>query len=371
MNKQGWEIKKLGDICKVLDSKRRPITKKDRVSGIYPYYGATGIQDYIDNYIFDGLFVLVGEDGAKWGANDKTSFLVTGKCWVNNHAHVLEINKTTSPQWVIYYLNHKDLNEYITGAVVPKLNQQALRNILIPIPPLPIQNQIVKELDTLQAIITKKKAQLEELDKLAQATFYDMFGDPVENEKGWIKKKLFELTSKLGDGIHGTPRYTDNGDYFFINGNNLKDGKVIITTATKKVSKEEYERHKTDLTKNTILISINGTIGNIAFYNQEKIMLGKSVCYLNLNNDIGIIYIYSLLKTNYFLEYAKGESTGSTIKNVSLKTMRNFNIPIPPLPLQNQFAKQIEAIEKQKELINQSIAETQLLFDSAMDNYFN
>ena len=90
--KHGWEIKKLKDVCEILDSQRKPVTKKDRRQGCYPYYGATGIQDYVDSYIFDGRYLLVGEDGAKWGAYDKTAFIVEGKCWVNNHAHILKLH---------------------------------------------------------------------------------------------------------------------------------------------------------------------------------------------------------------------------------------------------------------------------------------
>ena len=88
--KEGWEYKKIGELCEILDSQRRPVTKRDRKEGIYPYYGASGIQDFVDSYIFDGRYLLVGEDGAKWGSLDKSAYIVEGKCWVNNHAHVLK-----------------------------------------------------------------------------------------------------------------------------------------------------------------------------------------------------------------------------------------------------------------------------------------
>ena len=184
--KENWTYKKLGEVCEVLDSKRKPVTKADRVSGVYPYYGATGIQDYVDKYIFDGDYLLVGEDGAKWGTNDKTAYQIHGKCWVNNHAHVLKINDgIANTSFIEYYLVWKDLSSFITGAIVQKLTQAALVSIPIPIPSLETQSRIVSELDLLQSIIDKQKTQLKELDNLAQAVFYDMFGDPVENEKGF------------------------------------------------------------------------------------------------------------------------------------------------------------------------------------------
>ena len=195
--KQGWEIKKLGEVCEILDHLRVPITKKDRREGVYPYYGASGVQDYVDSYIFDGRYLLVGEDGAKWGANDKSAYIIEGKSWVNNHAHILKLNENVSDRLVEYYLVSKDLSEYITGAVVPKLTQQALRSIPIPIPPFPEQEKIVVELDCLSGVIEKKREQLKELDALAESIFYTMFGDPITNEKGWEVKKLEDVSTLI------------------------------------------------------------------------------------------------------------------------------------------------------------------------------
>ena len=108
----------------------------------------------------------------------------------------------------------------------------------------------------------------------------------------WDLKTLGDLTTRIGDGIHSTPNYNQNGDYFFVNGNNLINGKIIVTEETKKVSEEEYIVNKRDLNNSTILYSINGTIGNIAFYNNEKIVLGKSASYINLSNKVDKFFVY-------------------------------------------------------------------------------
>ena len=129
------EFAQLGDVCEVLDRIRKPITKRDRVPGPYPYYGATGVLDYVEGYLFDEPLVLVGEDGAKWEAGENTAFAVDGKCWVNNHAHVLRPDRgMLLDSWLIYYLNQSDLTPFITGLTVPKLNQGKLREIPIPLP---------------------------------------------------------------------------------------------------------------------------------------------------------------------------------------------------------------------------------------------
>jgi len=144
----GWHSRNLGDICEVLDRLRRPITKRDRVAGPFPYYGATGIVDHVGDFIFDEKLVLVGEDGAKWESGEQTAFVVDGKCWVNNHAHVLRpMRDIVIDEWLAYYLTHLDLAPWVGGLTVPKLNQGSLREIPIPLPPLAEQKRIVAILD--------------------------------------------------------------------------------------------------------------------------------------------------------------------------------------------------------------------------------
>ena len=152
---------------------------------------------------------------------------------------------------------------------------------------------------------------------------------PFEVPQGWEWSRLSSIVSLLGDGIHGTPEYSEDGSVYFINGNNLSDGQILIKTDTKRVSKEEAIKHSRLLNESTVLVSINGTIGNIAFYSGESVILGKSACYFNLLNGIEKEYIKVILLTDYFLEYAKRVATGSTIKNVPLSGMRNLLVPIP------------------------------------------
>jgi len=140
----------LGGLCEVLDSKRQPITKKDRAPGPIPYYGATGVVDYVRDFIFDEDLVLLGEDGAKWGPGDKSAFGISGRTWVNNHAHVLRPDrKVVRDQWLIEYLNAVDLGDYVTGLTVPKLNQAQMRSIPVPVPTLAVQDELLSRLDAV------------------------------------------------------------------------------------------------------------------------------------------------------------------------------------------------------------------------------
>ena len=162
----------------------------------------------------------------------------------------------------------------------------------------------------------------------------------------WEEVELELLSLKISDGIHSTPVYDDNGDYYFINGNNLIDGIIIIDEKTKRVSKEEYEKHKRVLNQHTILLSINGTIGNISTYNHEKVVLGKSACYININDKkANQKFIINFLKTSKVNNFFTSELTGSTIKNLSLKTVKNTIIDLPSLNEQQKIADCLSSID--------------------------
>ena len=164
--KEGVEMKTLGKICNNLDFKRKPITGSKRVAGIYPYYGASGIVDYVESYIFDGEYLLVSEDGANLlTRTTPIAFSIKGKNWVNNHAHVLEFDNKTTQKFVEIFLNMIDLSPWINGAAQPKLNQANLNIIEIPLPPLSEQQRIVSILDTFEASITNLEAQLAQRQK--------------------------------------------------------------------------------------------------------------------------------------------------------------------------------------------------------------
>jgi type I restriction enzyme S subunit len=370
-----WNLVSLKEIVNNLDNKRVPLNSSQRElkesKPLYPYIGANNIMGYIDEYIFDEKILCVAEDGGSWGYNQRCAVLYNEKVWVNNHAHVITAKENLVLEYLMYYLNHTDLNLYINGATRGKLTKSSLESIQVPLPPLSQQQKIANILDAADALRQNDKALIAKYDELTQALFLDMFGDPVSNPKRWEFKVLNQLVSKLGDGLHGTPKYSEDGEYYFVNGNNLDNGKITISENTKRVDFSEYEKHKKDLNENTMLVSINGTIGKIAFYNNEKIILGKSACYFNLiKGSVNDIFLFHIFKSDYFLRYSSSLSTGSTIQNVSLKTMREFPIPIPPLELQNQFAERVAVVEEQKAIAQKSLEKSESLFNSLLQKAF-
>ena len=167
---------------------------------------------------------------------------------------------------------------------------------------------------------------------------------PFEIPENWCWCRLEDLVTILGDGLHGTPQYDISGEYYFVNGNNLNNGVIEIKPDTKKINEKEFKKYKKDLNETTIFVSINGTIGNIAFYNNEKIILGKSACYFNVAIEDLKKYFFYLFQTDFFLNYALDNATGTTIKNVGLGTMRNFLLSLPPLSVQNAIVAKLEQV---------------------------
>jgi type I restriction enzyme M protein len=230
------------------------------------------------------------------------------------------------------------LSKTVMGVAIQNVaSVKVLKELEIPLPPISIQKEIVTEIEGYQKIIDGAKAVVEN------------YVPQIDIDSDWEMMQLESISTKLGDGLHGTPEYSSEGDYYFINGNNLLDSKISFKESTKRVSKKEYDKYKKELTNRTILVSINGTLGNVAIYNNEKVVLGKSVCYINLKENIDKEFVKIYLQSTNFLDYTLRMSTGSTIQNVSLQSMRSFNIPIPPIETQKQIVTQIE---KEQTLVN-------------------
>lgn len=347
-----WDIVRLKYRTINMDSKRVPLRADDRGNkGPYPYYGATGIIDYVDEYIFEGTNVLVGEDGAPFFIpNRDVAFIAEGKYWVNNHAHILGCSSSIIPEVLKHMLNIVDYSAHISGSTRDKLTQTEMNDINLIEIPISEQTAIAAYLDTkttqIDQLIANKQRLIELLKEERTAIINQAVTkglDPTVPMKTsgiewlgdipahWEIKKLKYVATKIGDGLHGTPIYNSNGQYYFINGNNLGAQSIEVNWNTNTVSREEYEKYKLSLNENTVLVSLNGTIGNLSFYNGEPIVLSKSVGYLCLASNVcERQYIYHALQSKYVRTYFDLSLAGSTISNLSLNTMRNLKIAYPP-----------------------------------------
>jgi type I restriction enzyme S subunit len=186
----------------------------------------------------------------------------------------------------------------------------------------------------------------------------------------WNEVILDNITSRIGDGLHGTPQYDINGEYHFINGNNLKNGRIEINSKTKSVNREVAEKHKKPLSDKTILISINGTIGNVAYYNGEKCMLGKSACYINLNEDVNTDYMYYIFCDKQFQFYLEMIATGTTIPNVPLKGIRKYTFNLPPLPEQKAIAEVLSSLDDKIDLLHRQNQTLEAMAETLFRQWF-
>lgn len=192
----------------------------------------------------------------------------------------------------------------------------------------------------------------------------------IELYSRWKSVKLQEIVSKLGDGLHGTPEYDIDGEYYFINGNNLIDGKIVIKENTQRVTEQEYLKYKKELNDRTILLGINGTIGNVAIYNGEKCILGKSACYFNVINDVSKDYIKYVVMDKTFQAYIENFANGSTIMNVSLKVVRDYEFALPPIPEQTAIAKILTSLDDKIDLLHRQNKTLEQLAETLFRQWF-
>lgn len=233
------------------------------------------------------------------------------------------------------------------------LNKKLFLSIPVNIPLLKEQEKIAKFLSTVDKKITNLENTITSLENQKKGLLQQIFSQKLrfKDENGnnypiWEKKKLHELCFKIGDGLHATPKYIDSGSNYFINGNNLFNKKILVNELTKKVSNNELSKYYIPLDNNSILISLNGTIGNLAFYNNESIILGKSCGYINLKDNILKEFIYYYLLQSKIQLYFYKELTGTTIKNLSLSSLKNTPIRLPCLEEQTKIANFLSAFDR-------------------------
>ncbi|MFZ2726821.1 MAG: N-6 DNA methylase [Methylococcaceae bacterium] len=318
-----YPLVKLGEVCDILDSLRKPVTKSDRKTGEYPYYGATGIVDYVDNYIFDEKLVLIGEDGAKWNIGDKTAFIINGKTWVNNHAHVLRPKRELIlDELLVEIINGMNLLPFITGVTVPKLNQEKLRQIEIPLPPLEIQNAIVAEIEQWQKVIDGAKKVVAN------------YRPVIDIKPDWEMVKLGEAI-KLSSGRFLPKSNQKEGVYLVYGGNGY------------------FGRHNEYFTEEKTLIigRVGAYCGAIHITDKNSWITDNALYVTEKIKPLNLIFLKTVLEQINLNQYAKVGGQPS----INQSTIYEIEIPLPPLEIQNAIVEQIEkeraSVESCKTLI--------------------
>ena len=401
---ESWMWVRLNSVISLLSGSDLPSDKYNSSGNGIPYItGASNIEgsrviinrwtEYPNNIAHYGDLLLTCK-----GTVGKTSILSESE--VHIARQIMAITTITVDTVYIQYFIETQVENLKSKAksMIPGIERTNVLKLALPLPPLPEQKRIVAKIEELLPLIDRyEKAwtRLEDFNKrfptdmqksilqmaiqgkLVEQRTEEGTGEelyrriqeekqalvkagkikkqkplpeisedevPFEIPETWRLVRLRDITEAIGDGIHGTPEYSIDGGYYFINGNNLCNGKIVYKSDTQQVSKEEYEKNKNPLSKNTVLLSINGTIGNVAYYNNEPIILGKSACFITLLDSISREYIRKLLESKFFMDYAFREATQTTIKNVSLKAIRMLPVPLPPVAEQKRIVAKLDEV---------------------------
>ena len=327
------------------------------------------IQDFGMNTLEEGI-ILFPKRGMTIFTNKVV--ITKSKCFIDPNLMGVKVFDSFNKIFLFYFLTNRGLGDICDSSTIPQINNKHIYPLEFTNPPVSEQQQIVSFLDTKTSLIdsliekTQRKIELlkEKRTTLINEVVTKGLNPNVEMKDSgvewigeipshWNRNKLNRISERIGDGLHSTPKYVDSSEFFFINGNNLVDGKIKIFNSTKCVSEEEFNKHFIQLNSKTILLSINGTIGNLSYYNNEKVILGKSSCYINLKENINHNFIYYVLKSESINKYFTFELTGSTIFNLSLNSIRNTPIVIPSEKEQQQI---VEYLDEQTQKIDKIIS---------------
>ena len=352
------EFIRVEECCEILDSQRKPVTESERVPGMYPYYGANGIQGTINQYIFDDKLVLVAEDGGHFGSKTKPiAYLVNGKCWVNNHAHVLRAKKGFLAEYICYSLMFYKIEGYINGATRQKLTQAALRKLSIPKKSVEYQKAIVDRLDLVKCIIEKKQNIINELDLFIKSRFVEMFGDlnhnpsyPVVNLKGLI------IGSPSNGFFASKELYDKNGKVNLIGVKEVVGNLYTDIYDTQKLNVDESTLKKYLIDYGDMLFCRSSLVKSgiakasiVPKSNNKSCIFECHIIKIKLNQQLCIPeFMQVQSEQTYFRNQVIKNSKTATMTTISQQGIVDAKVLLPPLSIQQEFTKLLSQINKLK-----------------------
>lgn len=346
--KHNWEYKRLGDVCEMKSGSfisAEELSKNYR----YPCFGGNGIRGYIDKYSHNGNYCIIGRVGALCGNVHQYD----GEFYATEHAIVVTPINIQNVRWLYYQLSSLNLRSLAKGVAQPVISIGTLNTVNIHIPPIKTQERIVAELDELNGVIEAKREQLKQLDLLAQSIFYAMFGDPVTNPKGWNKHPFGKICklSAGGDKPSDTVKERSLKCPVPVFSNGVENEGLYGYTSTAKI-------HEPALT-----ISGRGTLG-VPFIRLNPFVPIIRLIVAIPSENVSLVYLFHLVKSLNL------KGNGVAIPQLTVPMIKDIQMPIPPLSLQEQFAAKVEAIQTQKAEIQASIKELQTFLNSRMDYWF-
>lgn len=370
-----WETVRWEQVLQIKNGKNQKAVVSS--SGMYPIYGSGGIMGYANDYICPEKTTIIGRKGSI-----NNPIYVEQKFWNVDTAFGLVANPNLDSKFLYFFCFQYDFQRHNRAVTIPSLTKSDLLQIYMPLPPLDEQKRIVKNLDLASEIVKGYKEQLAELDKLVQSVFYEMFGDPVTNEKGWKIQKLKDITSLIQSG--NTPKggkqvYIDSGIMFIRSQNvwknriELNDVAYIDEVTHKKMSKTSLKHNDILITKTGRFNTENSSLGRAALYSGDDNIanINGHVYLVRLNAGIEHKFVLHILTADEYREYIRSVCVGGIDKRqINKEHLEEFPIILPPLSLQTHFASIVTEIEAQKAKIQQALTEAENLFNSLMQEYF-
>ena len=321
----GVEFRELGEVCEIADNKRKPIKSSLRVAGKTPYYGANNIQDYVDGYTHDGEYVLLAEDGSASLENYSVQY-ATGKFWANNHVHVVKGLDEVLNRFLFHWFRNMNFIPFLSGGTRAKLTKAKMVVILIPIPPLPIQQEIVKILDTFTTLEAELEAELE-----ARKEQYEYYRDELLTFGEDMEWKTLGEVGKILRKTAITAKETTAGEI------------PVVANAPKSI----YFHGESNRSGETIVVARSGAYAGLVSFWSQPIFLTDA---FSIHLDVALLkakFVYYLLKqkqeTIHFMK------KGSGVPHVRAKDFESYSIPIPPLAEQERI---VTILDKFDALVN-------------------
>ena len=396
---EGWVLTDIGELLTNRDSERVPLSlgvRSKQENKIYDYYGATGVVDKVDGYLFDERLLLIGEDGANLLSRSKdNAFFAEGKYWVNNHAHILDCPEKEVLDYVAFLINSMSLEDYITGSAQPKLNQDNLNKIEIPLPPLEEQRRIIAQVNLWQRCLMELETSENELNESvesAKSKILDLaihgklvpqdandepasellkrinpkavascdnphYVEPYDLPDGWIWCKLMDLCTFLSRGK--SPKYSERDTTYpvFAQKCNLKEGGISLENARflepTSINRwpDVYHLQTGDVLVNS---TGTGTVGRTRLFNESClgsypfVVPDSHVSVVRTHSDIVSEYIFALMSSSWIQAYLENNLAGSTNqKELYIGVLQNVDVPLPPIMEQKRIADKIETLYQQ------------------------
>lgn len=378
---QGWRWLPLAEVADNLDNKRKPINAAERETrkGDVPYYGATGQVGWIDKHLLDEEVVLVGEDGAPFLEPGRPkAYMISGKSWVNNHAHILRARDGMPNAYLMHFLNILDYSPYVTGTTRLKLTKGAMNKIPVPVAPLPQQRRIVEaielQLGRLDAAVARLHAAKAKLKRYRQAVLKAAVEGPLlKGDYSWVT--IEEASERIVDCLHSTPKFTEYGKYC-IDTTCIEQGKIRFDKA-RFVSEESFTERIRRLKPEAgdILFAREGTVGTTVVVPEDvDLCLGQRMMMFRLKKFVVPKFFMYVMQSAIIVDKYRPLIMGTTAPHLNIRDIRKFTLPEYPMPLQQQIVARLdeifEVLREQEFTLDTQLAHSTRLRQSVLKRAF-